>query len=392
MKLVVKKGRGAGQEFRLTRGRTTIGRGPGNTVVLSDVKVSGRHAVIERQDGDYIITDLQSTNHTFVNEKQIDAPYPLRLGDEVRVGNTVLQLQAAPVAERRVRPLVMVLAGAAVLLIIAAVLFLPSRDRRRIAFVSDRDGNDEIYVMEADGGGLNRLTSNEATDWLPAWSPDGRQIVYASDQGVGFDIYVMDSDGRNQKFLTALPSNNFCPSWSKADKLAFASDQEVDSEIYVMPAGGGAPIKLTDNEANEFEPAWSPDGQWIAFASDIDGDFEIYVMPASGGGWLKRTDNSVDDRGPTWSPDGQMIAFYANREGEVNTDIYVMTADGGSRTPLLVHPADDLEPTWSPDGRRLAFSSDRDGDYEIYVMNFDGTGLRNVTNNSAADRYPSWLR
>lgn len=120
--LIVKTGNEAGQEFALTRNRTSIGRDPANDVILSDGRVSGRHAVVERQDGDYIITDLGSKNGIFVNEKRIDVSYPLRPGDELRVGNTVFSVQAAPARGQGISPLVFLLAGGAVLIIIAAVL------------------------------------------------------------------------------------------------------------------------------------------------------------------------------------------------------------------------------------------------------------------------------
>ncbi|MCK4324384.1 MAG: PD40 domain-containing protein, partial [Armatimonadetes bacterium] len=104
-----------------------------------------------------------------------------------------------------------------------------------IAFETDRDGNREIYVMEADGSNQTNLTNNSAYDEQPAWSPNGSQIAFGSHRDDNWEVYVMDSDGSN-------------------------------------------PTNLTNNSAYDDEPAWSPDGSQIAFHSDRDGNGEVYVM------------------------------------------------------------------------------------------------------------------
>jgi formylglycine-generating enzyme required for sulfatase activity len=215
----------------------------------------------------------------------------------------------------------------------------------RIAFVSDRDGNREIYVMNADGSGQTRLTDNPALDWTPAWSPDGTRI-------------------------------------------AFMSDRDGNPEIYVMNADGSGQTRLTDNPTLDQLPAWSPDGTLIAFASDRDDNWEIYVMNADGSGQTRLTDNPALDWEPTWSPDGTRIAFVSFRDG--NAEIYVMNADGSAQTRLTDNPTLDQFPAWSPDGTRIAFASFRDGNWEIYVMNADGSGQTRLTDNPADDAVPAW--
>jgi Tol biopolymer transport system component len=157
--------------------------------------------------------------------------------------------------------------------------------------VSDRDGNHEIYVMDAAGTSLSRLTNHRAEDLDPAWSPDGTQIAFPSDRGGDIEIFVMNADGTDVR-------------------------------------------QLTDDPGGDLFAAWSPDGTQIAFASDRDGDFEIFVMHADGTDVRQLTDHPSDDIAPAWSPDGTKIAYAARGLGGVNYEIHVMNPDGTAPTTL----------------------------------------------------------
>ena len=276
----------------------------------------------------------------------------------------------------------------------------------QIAFSSEREGNREIYVMNADGKNQQRLTNNRHEDWSPSWLPDGKRIVFVSDRDghpdiipgwFTYEIYVMDADGGNQQNLTNNPADDKFPSWSPDGKqIVFQSDR-VDfrnPEIYVMDADGGNQRRLTENRADDWQPSWSPDGNRIAFASVREGhfNFEIYVMDADGGNQRRLTENLKNDWFPSWSPDGKRIAFASDRKGDLaNFEIYVMDADGGNQRRLTENRADDLYPTWSPDGERIAFMSERDGNMEIYVMDNDGGNPQNLTENRHSDLGPAWF-
>jgi len=265
----------------------------------------------------------------------------------------------------------------------------------KIAFASDRDGDLEIYVMNADGMGLVRLTENSVPDWCPAWSPDGGRIAFTSGDEFEEEIYAMNADGSGVVRLTESYSHDSHPNWSPdRTKIAFESDRgksgELNFEIYVMNADGTEQVNLsrTPFPAEDVLPSWSPDGRRIAFATDRDGNWEIYLMNGDGTGQIRLTRNSADDVCPAWSPDGKRIAFASNRDGD--NEIYLMNADGTGVKQLTENTAEDLYPSWSPNGKQIAFECDRDGDFEIYVMNADGSGLVNVTNNPANDRMPAW--
>ena len=241
-----------------------------------------------------------------------------------------------------------------------------SPDGSRIAHVSNadaftrRDGdlffNFKIHVMNADGSGVTRLTDSEATDVSPAWSPDGSRIAFASDRDAsdlrdddlfGTQIYVMNADGSGVTRLTGVSeASDIFPAWSPdGSRIAFASDRDdserVNSDIYVMSADGSGVTRLTGGVAGEtITPAWSPDGSTIAFTSDRDGGdrSNIYVMNADGSGVTRLTGSESDDGFPAWSPDGSRIAFMSDRDG--NFEIYVMNADGSGVTRLTTTSAE----------------------------------------------------
>ena len=290
----------------------------------------------------------------------------------------------------------------------------------RIAFTSNRDGRahvkngfptTDIFVMDADGGNLQRRTNTPGFDNHPSWSPDGKRIAFMSDRDghvnahgfPSFEIYVMDADGGNQQRLTENPNQDEYPSWSPDGKrIVFASKRDGNYEIYVMDADGSNPRRLTENPMVDRDPSWSPDGKRIVFRARRDGHFEnkfaitfeIYVMDADGGNLQRLTNNRKNDWDPSYSPDGGRIAFTSDRKGEFeNFEIYVMDADGGNLQRLTNNRVWDRYPSWSPDGERIAFASDKKGDfasYDIYVMDADGKNLQNLTNNRHNDSRPAW--
>jgi Tol biopolymer transport system component len=276
----------------------------------------------------------------------------------------------------------------------------------RIVFVSNRDGNAEIYVMDADGSNQTRLTNNfeQMDDNLPAWSADGSKIAFVSNRdGYQPEIYVMNADGSNQTRLTNDQAGDYYPVWSPdGQKIAFVSDRDGKYKTCVMNADGSYQTCLSNSELGNISPSlgmygvdtanmgvsWSPDGQKIIYSSRRSGNAKIYVMNNDGGSQASLT-NDWGDIDPDWSPDGQEIVFVSEREG--HPVIYTMKADGSAQTRLAnTIEGGSSSPAWSADGRHITFQSNQAGNYEIYVMAADGSNLTRLTDNQAEDWNPDW--
>ncbi len=179
----------------------------------------------------------------------------------------------------------------------------PNAGGGKIAFISDRDGNWEIYVMNADGTGQTRLTFNSADDVEPAWSPDGSKIAFHSFRDGNGEIYLMNVDGTGLTRLTFISDYDGGPTWSPdGTKIVFHTNRDGNQETYVMNADGTGQANISNNPATDSWPAWSSDGTKIVFSSLRDGNEEIYVVNADGTGQTRLTFNSVDDLEPAWGP------------------------------------------------------------------------------------------
>ncbi|MDO9084949.1 MAG: DPP IV N-terminal domain-containing protein [Anaerolineaceae bacterium] len=259
----------------------------------------------------------------------------------------------------------------------------------RILFESNRDGNQEIYVMNADGSDPINLSNSTAIDFSPAWSPDRNFIAYNSGIDGNAEIFILDLEDKQTNNLTNFPSKDWGPDWSPdGTQIVFFTDRDSFSEIYTIQMDTFDTLRLTETDAYDRQPDWSPDGNQIAFSSDRAGNWELYLMDKNGKNITRLTNNEEFDLAPDWSPDGKMISFASKRDG--NWEIYIMNLITRELKRLTNHSANDLNPTWSPDGKKIAFQSDRDGNLEIYDMNIDGSEQVNLTNNPANDYNPDW--
>ena len=262
--------------------------------------------------------------------------------------------------------------------------------------------DDEVFVVRSDGTGTRQLTDTFSDDisWGPVWSPDGTRIAFLRGYWSDGPIFVMDADGSNVKQLTEFNMDRWDrPAWSPdSARIAYATMGD-SADIVVVSADGTDRVSLTADHATLGDgravcPAWSPDGSRLAFAGrpgDRHQDFRMWVMDADGAN-LSQLSNYQDARGcPLWSPDGTRFLYTVYRDvGELLdlSETWVMNADGSDPQRLTERGA---SPAWSPDGSRIAFVSDRDGDWEIFVIDADGSNETQLTFNNDDDLGPVWF-
>jgi len=270
----------------------------------------------------------------------------------------------------------------------------------QIAFVSDRDGDLEIYVMDVGGTGLTQLTHNQADDEGPSWSPDGSRIALHSNRDGHSQIYVMDADGSNETRLLTSAAWDAWVYWSPdGTKIAFSRWADHDgtgdyrTEVYVMNADGTNVRRLTYSSAlgsgaGAWPSGWSPDGSQILFYWYREGYDQLWIMNSDGSSQRKLTTDAHWNAIPSMSPDGTRIAFVSHRDG--NYEIYIMNSDGTNPTRLTYASEEDWRPTWPQDGSKILFESKRDGRTQVYWMNPDGSQQTRLTSNTAYDGQAVW--
>jgi dipeptidyl aminopeptidase/acylaminoacyl peptidase len=185
----------------------------------------------------------------------------------------------------------------------------------RVAFLSDRGSNFDIYCVNTDGRDLTRLTDDPAIDSGPTWAPDGRRIAFHSNRDGDLDIHVMQSDGSRILNLTRSRANDpGGPLGPRRPHRLYVGPRYGNAEIYIMNADGSLPIRLTHDPAPDAEPVWSPDNSRIAFSSSRDGNAEIYVMNANGDLPQNLSKHNAVDIHPAWAPNtvGMTTAIQLN--------------------------------------------------------------------------------
>ncbi len=267
----------------------------------------------------------------------------------------------------------------------------PGIARTKIAYVAEKEGARELFVMDYDGYQPRQVTADGFLNLMPQWSPDKRFLVFTSYRARNKqEILLIELATGERWTMASLKGLNITPSFSPDGAyLAFSSSREGDAEIYKLDTATKQLERLTDNPAGELSPAWSPTGREIAFTSDRGGAPQIYVMSADGSNVRRLTFEGDYNASPAWSPRGTWIAHVCRTE-ERQYKICLTSPDGLEHRQITSRLGVDDSPSWSPDGRHLVFSSTLNGRTHLYMMNWDGTERERLTLGDAHYGAPAW--
>lgn len=261
-----------------------------------------------------------------------------------------------------------------------------------LVFMRD-DGNDmEIFMINSDGTGERQLTDNDYTDWGPMWSPDKHYVAFHSDRD-GYDaIYVMSVGCSGQSFRVT-PEGRYAryPSFSPdGASIAFEMYMGDDNwDIHVLSLLDGSIHQITFNNETDGGASFSPDGTQIAYHSTQSGYYDIYVVNLDGSGTQRLTNQpETMDVWPEWSPEGDSIIFHSERDGD--SEVFIMNADGSNQTNLTNNDTLERTPRFSADGTQIVFRGERGEESHIYIMDRDGRNVRQVTDSVLTDWYPDF--
>ncbi len=272
------------------------------------------------------------------------------------------------------------------------------------------------------------------------FSHDGKKLIFQSSRG-GYacdKIWTMNIDGSDKRMVSPDHGANTCSFFLPGDrKIIFSSTNHIPGDcpprpnlltsaryvwplfpygIFVANADGTGLMRITDNPKYDAEPIVSPDGTQVVFGSQREGNFDVYIMNIDGSSVRRLTDRTGYNGGPWFSPDGKKIvwrAWFPETDAEkamwkdcmeknyilaVPLDLWLMDADGSNKKLLLHNGATNFAPSWHPDGKRIIFASNRDDwrsdikqyghNFELYLINLDGTGLERITYNTTFDSFP----
>jgi TolB protein len=254
----------------------------------------------------------------------------------------------------------------------------------------------QICIMNADGSGFRRLTSeNNLQHYYPSLAPDGQSVLYAGFREANvYEIYELDlNDGSVDRLTNKIGILNAPEVSPNGRSIVFKRTNPANgqNQIWVMDRNGENAENLP--QVYGWDPTWSPDGKTILFASDRDGPVQLFTVNLRGR-QLSRITNLPAIRGRSdWSPDGNLIATYSGPAW--NREVYIMNADGSNVRQLTPSGGNSQGPTFSPDGKWLAFTAyfDHYGDdhgCELYIIRTNGADLRRLTDNDYCDYQPRW--
>jgi Tol biopolymer transport system component len=263
-----------------------------------------------------------------------------------------------------------------------------SPDGSQLAFCTNQDGQDALFIVDGEGGEPQRLAEQLSgcgcgPDAPLSWSPDGRWIslpVSADKSQPVYDLYVVNVEDSQATNLTDSPQRFGGLAWDPDSRsILFSGTMDGKADIYRMDIDSKTLTPLAISPIAGSATDWSPDGsKLLYFADSGGGNFDVYVLPAGSDQAQRLTEAGGFDSYPRWFPDGKSILFVSTRDGD--NEIYRMNADGTEQTNLTRNPGVmDIWPVLSLDGREIIYLTNADNQWDSWIMNADGSNKRKVT-------------
>lgn len=257
-----------------------------------------------------------------------------------------------------------------------------------IAFLSNRSGNGDIYIIAKDGSGLERVTFSGESDFAPRWTRDG--LVYANQTPDGEFLVKKFRLSLAEKVVCPNPAFEEVPEWSPDGRwMVFTQKDNAGTNLYLANPNGVPIRQLTNTGFQDKQPSFSPDGTKIVFTSDRSGNPDIWVLNLENLSVHNLTRHPAAEGHPRWSPLGDRILFY--RLENENAELFTINVDGSEARNLTNSPENEMVGAFSPDGNFIAFSRGIKDNWELFVANADGSHARQLTFDPAFDGDPVWV-
>lgn len=273
-----------------------------------------------------------------------------------------------------------------------------SPDGKQISFQARNGIDNDVMILDIDSGQTRQITQGHGPNLTRVvWSPDEQHILLAPLQGINRPIYLMTPQGEGRRAVTLATYTSFTPAWTPdGQRITFVMYDGLQSDIKMIDAdclsraeGCAANMRpFVANPTNDLWPVWSPDGHYLAYSTDHNGALQIHRIQAGGQDEQQLTHEFADHWMPIWSPDSQHIAYLFEQPG--NTEIYVMAADGSQPRQLTHNALRETAIAWSPDGQRILFEVELRASTELFTVDVATGAERRLTNNRFIDSWAVW--
>jgi len=272
--------------------------------------------------------------------------------------------------------------------LVAVLICSCDTSKERVVFSSGRDGNSNIYVMNADGSKQERLTSDSTEEWGPTIMKNGNITFLRQTKNTIVRVSLDPFTGKEE----FIPHPQNCMLDDKNIIYSPVSNDQLYAcygNIYVADSIGAIKVNLTDSlNGVSYKPVWFPAGDKIAFSYNNKKQSDIYAINIDGSGLINLTQSKYNEEAPDVSPDAKKILFTSDKDGNNNQEIYVMDLASKSLTNITNTPDWELIGRWSRDGESIYYGSNKDANWELYSYTLESKETKRLTSNEAFDGDP----